>query len=58
MTEGDRAWIAPMLAADAHLDIRPGAAALLHRHPHQLAHALAIKHLEGILRQDLLLHVA
>ena len=46
-----------MFAADADFDVGPRLPSLLHRHLHQLSHALAIQHLEGILGEDLALHI-
>ena len=44
--------MAAMLAADAQLQVRPGLAAVLDRHFHQLPHALDVQHLERVVLQD------
>ena len=50
--------VATVLAADAHFQFRAGLAAFGNGHVHQLAHAIAVERLEGILGQDALFHVS
>jgi hypothetical protein len=46
-----------MLTADTHFEVRTGCAAGFDAHLHQLAHAVAIDRLEGILGQDAAFHI-
>ena len=57
VAELDRVGVAAMLAADAHFQVGAGLAAIVDRHLHQAANAIAVDGLEGILGQDALRHV-
>src|SRR5262249_27600800 len=52
MAERDRGWVAAVLAADAHLKLRPGLAPALDTDADQRAHALLIDRDERIARQN------
>src|SRR5262245_14189803 len=57
VAEGDRLGIAAVLAADADLEIRASLATALDGNPHHRADALAVKHLEWVVRQNAVLDV-
>src|SRR5579884_1173302 len=57
VAERDGGRIAPVLAADADLEVGPGAPPALDAEPHELAHPRAVERLERVARQDLLLDV-
>src|SRR5690606_32233280 len=57
VAELHRRRIAAVLAADADLEVGPGLAAALHADLHQLAYAVLVQALEGILLQDALVQV-
>src|SRR5439155_18324843 len=48
VAELHRGWIAPVLAADAEMDIRPHRAALLHGQAHQRPNPLAVERRERV----------
>src|SRR5438552_3227853 len=58
VTQMDRVWVAPMLAADPDLHALARLAPLVHGDAHQSPHALLVDGLERVARQDLLLQVA
>src|SRR6266536_5739488 len=57
VAKGDRSGIAAMLTANSDLQIGPRAPPALDRDPHQFADSLPVQHLEGVVRQDALLHI-
>src|SRR5215510_10297122 len=57
MAEGHRRRLAPVLAADTHLEIRHRLAPPLDADADQLAHALLVEHRERVDGQELLLQI-
>ena len=57
MAEGDRPRLAPVLAADAELQLRLRRPAALDGDPHQVADAAGVQGLEGVLLQHAVLEV-
>ena len=57
VAELNRGRVAAVLATDADLEFRPRFAALGHTHLNELAHALLVQGLEGILLDDIVLGI-
>jgi hypothetical protein len=57
VTEPHGFWIPSMLTADPEMDVRIGPASLLHRDPHQAAHARLVDRHEGVFGHELALLV-